>query len=76
MSTPEPDNNLWNGNSLTEINRLPPPSESFETRIPSPLPEQSHQNKDEINLNYVIISLFIFFYFHCNLKLMNIYLKK
>jgi len=52
MSTPEPDSNLWNGNNVTEINRLPPPAETFRTRVPSPLPEQKNQDKNEINLNY------------------------
>lgn len=36
-----------------DVKRLPPPSKSFQTRIPSPLPEQLEQSKDNINLNYV-----------------------
>jgi len=52
MSTPEPDSNLWNGSTLSDITRLPPPAETFKSRIPSPLPEQLNQNKDDINLNY------------------------
>ncbi|XP_056641472.1 protein lin-37 homolog [Diorhabda carinulata] len=51
LSSPEPANNSWNENSLSEINRLPSPHTQFVSRIPSPLPEQE-QNKDNINLDY------------------------
>nr|CAH7766929.1 unnamed protein product [Callosobruchus chinensis] len=52
VSTPEPEERSWNeDDSLTEVTRLPAPSHPFETRLPSPLPEQQ-QNKDNINLNY------------------------
>ncbi|KAJ8949328.1 hypothetical protein NQ314_008248 [Rhamnusium bicolor] len=51
VSSPEPDNSLWNENSISGVTRLPPPTRPFDTRIPSPIPEQA-QNKDNINLNY------------------------
>ncbi|XP_050309375.1 protein lin-37 homolog [Anthonomus grandis grandis] len=52
-SSPEPDNNnSWNNSTLVDVKRLPPPSRPFETRIPSPLPEQLAQSKDNINLDY------------------------
>ncbi|KAJ8959042.1 hypothetical protein NQ318_022297 [Aromia moschata] len=51
VSSPEPDSPLWNDNSISDVTRLPLPSRSFETRIPSPIPEQT-QHKDNINLNY------------------------
>ncbi|CAH1106204.1 unnamed protein product [Psylliodes chrysocephalus] len=51
LSSPEPVNNSWTENSLSEISRLPSPSRPHITRIPSPLPEHK-QNKDSINLNY------------------------
>ncbi|XP_044760638.1 protein lin-37 homolog isoform X2 [Coccinella septempunctata] len=50
VSSPEPEHQSWNGN-FSDINRLPPPSEEFQKRIPSPLPCQE-QNKDDINLDY------------------------
>ncbi|KAF5289792.1 hypothetical protein FQA39_LY03709 [Lamprigera yunnana] len=51
ISSPEPDN-LFINNNLTEILRLPCPNEPYESRIPSPLPAQLTQDKNEINLNY------------------------
>ncbi|KAK4874849.1 hypothetical protein RN001_014209 [Aquatica leii] len=51
LSSPEPDNS-WTGNNLTEIMRLPRPTDYSENRIPSPLPAQMNQDKNEINLNY------------------------
>ncbi|KAF5295162.1 hypothetical protein FQR65_LT10550 [Abscondita terminalis] len=51
LSSPEPENS-WMSNNLTEITRLPRPNESHANRIPSPLPAQKNQDKNEINLNY------------------------
>ncbi|KAK9716931.1 LIN37 [Popillia japonica] len=52
-STPEPENSYWNiNNNNAEVTRLPPPSQPFVSRIPSPTPEQRLQDKDAINLNY------------------------
>ncbi|XP_049817874.1 protein lin-37 homolog isoform X2 [Aethina tumida] len=48
ISSPDPEMH-WN--DTTELHKLPPPSRPFETRIPSPLPEQA-QDKNNINLNY------------------------
>lgn len=50
VSSPELDNS-WS-ESAVDVKRLPPASRSFETRIPSPLPEQLAQDKNNINLNY------------------------
>ncbi|XP_045476158.1 protein lin-37 homolog [Harmonia axyridis] len=50
VSSPEPEPDAWNG-IYADIHQLPPPSEEFHKRIPSPLPCQE-QNKDNINLNY------------------------
>lgn len=44
---------------LREVNRLPPPTGPPVGRIPSPLPEQSSQRKEDINLNYVRVWFFL-----------------
>jgi len=51
VSSPEPDLVSWS-DSTVDVKKLPPPSKPFVTRIPSPLPEQMTQDKDNINLNY------------------------
>lgn len=51
-SSPNEQPSTWD-ESAVDVKRLPPPSKSFQTRIPSPLPEQLEQSKDNINLNYV-----------------------
>ncbi|CAG9759522.1 unnamed protein product [Ceutorhynchus assimilis] len=53
-STPEPQAPELNISEDTAVNveRLPPPSTPFVTRIPSPLPEQLLQHKDNLNLDY------------------------
>ncbi|ENN76563.1 protein lin-37 homolog [Dendroctonus ponderosae] len=50
-SSPEPTDSTWDSSGV-DVKRLPPPSIPFETRVPSPLPEQLLQSKDNINLNY------------------------
>ncbi|XP_066137603.1 protein lin-37 homolog [Euwallacea fornicatus] len=50
-SSPEPENS-WDESEVIDVRRLPPPSKAFETRIPSPLPEQLEQSKNNINLDY------------------------
>ncbi|XP_066257689.1 protein lin-37 homolog isoform X2 [Euwallacea similis] len=50
-SSPEPENS-WDESEVVDVRRLPPPSKAFETRIPSPLPEQLEQSKNNINLDY------------------------
>ncbi|KAK5640752.1 hypothetical protein RI129_009299 [Pyrocoelia pectoralis] len=55
LSSPEPDNNSWSNNNLTEITRLPRPSDESNLRIPSPIPMQLNRSRDEvdkINFNY------------------------
>ncbi|KAF7278764.1 myb-interacting protein 40 [Rhynchophorus ferrugineus] len=51
LSSPEPENSSWSESAI-DVKRLPPPLKAFETRIPSLLPEQLEQCKDNINLNY------------------------
>lgn len=68
LSTPELDPIMWNGNSIPEVHRLPPPSSPFVTRIPSPLPEQLNQNKEEINLNYVRCKSYFLRILYCKLN--------
>lgn len=55
MSSPEPNDLGWNSNMISDIHRLPPPVGPMVSRVPSPLPDQLEQNKDNINLNYVSI---------------------
>ncbi|XP_068914854.1 protein lin-37 homolog isoform X2 [Tenebrio molitor] len=52
LSSPEANDVSWNANMMSDIHRLPPPLGSVQSRVPSPLPEQLEQNKDNINLNY------------------------
>ncbi|XP_044252854.1 protein lin-37 homolog [Tribolium madens] len=52
LSSPEPNEFNWNSSMMTDLHRLPPPMGPVISRIPSPLPEQKEQNKDNINLNY------------------------
>ncbi|KAL1488611.1 hypothetical protein ABEB36_014414 [Hypothenemus hampei] len=51
-SSPEPGYSVRWSDSAVNVKRLPPPSNEFDTRVPSPLPDQLSQNKSNINLNY------------------------
>lgn len=53
LSSPEPEQDAsWNEEKISEVSRLPPPTQPYITRIPALIPEQK-QNKEDINLNYV-----------------------